>query len=205
MLNYIEKYKIDISDSIAVKSRVLSDVALLNQVALLAERCVVSLENGGKVIFAGNGGSFADAQHLSAEFTSRLQYNRKPLASIALGANSSSMSAIGNDYGFENIFSRELEGIANIQDIFIPITTSGKSTNIIHAARQAADLKVITVCLTGGDAGDMKDICECITIPSKRTERIQECHIMIGHILCAHIEDRLFNRNNSFQDASKDN
>ena len=129
----IELIKQEIEASINVKNKLLLDVELMNQILDTAKKCVESLRNGGKIIFCGNGGSFADAQHLSAEFTSRFMFNRPALASIALGTNSSSMSAIGNDYGYEDVFSREIEALGSDKDILIAISTSGNSANVIKA------------------------------------------------------------------------
>ena len=126
-----------IAGSIAVKQALLVDEKLIGQIEKLAADCVQCLESGGKVIFAGNGGSFADAQHLSAEFISRFMFDRAPLASLVLGANNSAISAIGNDYGFEQVFVRELQGMARPGDVFIPITTSGNSRNILLAVDEA--------------------------------------------------------------------
>ena len=122
--------------SIAVKQAVLGDENLIIQIEILAANCVQCLRSGGKIIFAGNGGSFADAQHLSAEFISRFMFDRAPLASIVLGANNSAISAIGNDYGYEQVFARELMGISKKGDVFIPISTSGNSPNILAAVKQ---------------------------------------------------------------------
>lgn len=181
-----------IEASILVKQAVLLDQALLGQVERLARACLQSLKAGGKVIFAGNGGSFADAQHLSAEFTSRFLFDRAPLASLALGTNNSAISAIGNDYGYEQVFARELEAIAKPEDIFIPITTSGNSPNIIAAVEVAKRCGVTTIGWSGESGGRIKLMCDCICIPSNETARIQECHILIGHILCGLVEKQFF-------------
>jgi len=178
--------------SIEVKSKVISDEKLLSQVVKLAEACVASLESGGKIIFCGNGGSFADAQHISAELTSRFLFDRPSLASIVLGANSSSISAIGNDYGYENVFSREIESIANKSDIIIAITTSGNSKNILKALDIAKSKGILSFVFTGQSNGKLEDFCEVLNIPSNDTARIQECHILIGHIICQIIEDKIF-------------
>jgi len=182
----------EIGDSIAAKQRLLQDASLLSQLAILAKDCCDSLGAGRKVIFAGNGGSFADAQHLSAEFVSRFKFDRAPLASLALATNNSSVSAIGNDYGFDQVFSRELEAVARLGDIFIPITTSGNSTNVLRAIEVANRLGLRTVCLTGEGGGHAKQLCECLRMPSKETARIQECHILVGHILCGLVESMYF-------------
>jgi D-sedoheptulose 7-phosphate isomerase len=192
----LDVIRAEIQASIAVKQAVLADSALLPQVAQLAHACLTALRAGGKVIFAGNGGSFADAQHLSAEFTSRFMFDRAPLASLALGANNSAISAIGNDYGYELVFARELQGIARSEDIFVPITTSGNSLNILAAVKMANELGVKAIALTGRTGGQLKAFCDCICIPSKETARIQECHILIGHILCGIVETGYFRREN---------
>ena len=127
----------EINKSIEVKRLVLANDEIISKVDKLVNDCLESIKSGGKIIFAGNGGSFADSQHLTAEFVSRLRFDRSPLPSIALGTNSSSMSAIGNDYGYENVFKREIISLGSKDDIFIPITTSGNSLNIILAIEEA--------------------------------------------------------------------
>lgn len=183
-----------IEASIVVKQAVLRDRYIIEQIEALANLCLLSFRSGGKIIFAGNGGSFADAQHLSAEFTSRFQFDRAPLPSLALGTNNSTISAIGNDYGYDKVFARELVAIGKPSDVFIPISTSGNSLNILAAAQEAKQLKIATVGLTGKDGGAIKSLCECICIPSTETARIQECHIMVGHILCGLVEDGYFQK-----------
>lgn len=185
-----------IEASIEVKQAVLADSALIRQVLELAENCLACLKAGGKIIFAGNGGSFADAQHLSAELTSRFMFDRAPLSSLALGTNNSAISAIGNDYGYDQVFARELLAIAKPGDVFIPITTSGNSPNILAAVALAKDIGIVAVGLTGASGGRLKQLCECICIPSDETARIQECHILAGHILCEMIEDGYFRTKN---------
>lgn len=190
----LSEIKTQIRASVAVKVALLDDDLLLDQVRQLAQACLIALRNGGKIIFAGNGGSFADAQHLSAEFTSRFLFDRAPLASIALGTNNSAISAIGNDYGYEQVFARELSGIAKPEDVFIPISTSGNSQNILTAIAVAKELGVTTVAWTGETGGQLKSMCDCICFPSHDTARIQECHIMIGHILCGLVEKAYFQK-----------
>jgi D-sedoheptulose 7-phosphate isomerase len=188
--------QVDIRDqiaaSIAVKQAILANEKLIEQIEKLAADCVQCLKAGGKVIFAGNGGSFADAQHLSAEFISRFMFDRAPLASLVLGANNSAISAIGNDYGYEQVFARELEGVARPGDVFIPITTSGNSRNILVAVERARRQGLITVAFTGEGGGKMSPLCDCLCVPSCETARIQECHIMIGHIVCGLVEKAYF-------------
>jgi len=171
---------------------VLADPALHEQVARLADTCLAALRGGGKVIFAGNGGSFSDAQHLSAEFTSRFMFDRAPLASLTLGTNNSAISAIGNDYGYEQVFARELQGIGRPGDVFVAISTSGNSVNILAAVNMANALGIKTVAFTGASGGKLKPLCECICMPSQETGRIQECHILLGHILCNLVETAYF-------------
>ena len=170
----------------------MNDSAILTKIENLAQLCLCSIRSGGKIIFAGNGGSFADAQHLSAEFTSRFLFDRAPLASLVLGVNNSAISAIGNDYGFEQVFARELNAVASSQDVFIPISTSGNSGNIITAVETAKSIGLSTIALTGLSGGSLFDLCDCICVPSNETARIQECHILIGHIICGYVEQNYF-------------
>lgn len=188
----ITEIREQIEASLSVKQALLRDVVTLQLLERLIRMCVDSLSGGGKIIFAGNGGSFADAQHLSAEFTSRFLFDRAPLASLALGTNNSSMSAIGNDYGYEHVFARELRAIAKAEDVFIPISTSGNSPNVLAAVRVANELGVSTMGWTGQDGGRLKEFCDCLCIPSPDTARIQECHIVVGHILCGLVEKEYF-------------
>ena len=182
----------EIEKSIEVKTSVLNDNKIIEQLSSLVNNCIQSLNSGGKIIFCGNGGSFADSQHLAAEFISRLRFDRAPLASIALGTNSSNMSAIGNDYGYDQVFKREILALGNSNDIFIPISTSGNSGNIINAINSASEKGINTIAFTGGTGGKMSSLCECIIVPSSSTEKIQEVHIMLGHILCYLIENKMF-------------
>jgi len=184
----------EIEKSIEVKTSVLNDNKIIEQLSSLVNNCIQSLNSGGKIIFCGNGGSFADSQHLAAEFISRLRFDRAPLASIALGTNSSNMSAIGNDYGYDQVFKREILVLGNSNDIFIPISTSGNSGNVIDAIISANEKGIKIVAFTGGTGGKMAYICECIIVPSSSTEKIQEVHIMLGHILCYLIEENLFKK-----------
>lgn len=182
----------EIENSIEVKTNVLNDNKIIEQLSSLVNNCIQSLNSGGKIIFCGNGGSFADSQHLAAEFISRLRFDRAPLASIALGTNSSNMSAIGNDYGYDQVFKREILALGNSNDIFIPISTSGNSINVIEAINAAKHKGIKTIALTGGSGGQMANMCECIIVPSPSTEKIQEVHIMLGHIICYLVEKNMF-------------
>ena len=184
--------KKEITESISVKKILLEDKKIIQQVIDLADLCINSLRDGGKVIFCGNGGSFADAQHLSAELTSRFLFDRPGLPSIALGTNSSAMTAIGNDYGYENVFSREIESIAEAKDVLIAITTSGNSLNVLKAIEAAQKVGLPLVVFTGQGKGKLDEDINTINVPSTDTARIQECHILIGHIICGLIEEEIF-------------
>jgi len=151
----------------------------------LCQSAKKTLENKGKIIFAGNGGSFADSQHLSAEFISKLKTDRRPLPSIALGTNSSSVTAIGNDYGYQYIFSRELEAIGNSRDLLIAISTSGNSENILNLLEKAKSMSIEFFILTGLSGGKCAFYENCIRIQSENTALIQEMHIVAGHIICS--------------------
>jgi D-sedoheptulose 7-phosphate isomerase len=188
----IQIIKSEIQSSIDVKAALLDEDALMQQVCELAEKCTAALRAGGKVIFCGNGGSFADAQHLSAEFTSRFLFDRPGLPSLALGTNSSAMTAIGNDYGYENVFAREIQAIATPVDVIIAITTSGNSANILKALEAAKVANVPAIVLTGAGRGKLDDATKTLNVPSTDTARIQECHILIGHIICGIVEENIF-------------
>ena len=172
-----------VEESISVKTALFVDQNALSQIVKVAQQCATSLKQGGKIILAGNGGSFGDAQHISAEFTSKLMRDRIPLASIALGTNASAISAIANDYGYEHVFARELQSIGSPNDVVILISTSGNSQNILLAAKVAVENDISVFGLTGQHGGQLAQLCECVTVPSSETARIQECHILIGHII----------------------
>ncbi len=188
----IDLLKSEIEESINVKQQLLEDERLLDQILEVSKSCLRSLKAGGKVIFCGNGGSFADAQHLAAEFTSRFEFDRPALASIALGTNNSGLTAMGNDYGYEHIFARELEALGKPEDILIGITTSGNSPNILNGVKAAKKIAVATFILTGRSGGKLKGLADCVHIPSDNTARIQECHILVGHIICKFVEKEMF-------------
>ena len=183
-----------ITSSIQTKQQLLEDTQCLRLIESLIKDSIQCLKNNGKIILCGNGGSFADAQHISAEFTSRFMFDRQSLPSIALGCNNSAITAIGNDYGFDQTFSRELSSIGNAGDIFIPVSTSGQSPNIINAIKTAKNKNLIIYGLTGNKSGEMSSQCTCIEVPSSSTPRIQECHILIGHIVCELVESAIFNK-----------
>jgi D-sedoheptulose 7-phosphate isomerase len=182
-----------IQASIDTKNRVLSDQTLIDTVAQVAQAMTVAFQNGKKVLFCGNGGSAADAQHLAAEFSGRFYYDRPPLYSEALHVNSSYVTAVGNDYSYDVIYSRMVQAMGREGDVLVGISTSGNSTNVIKALEVANELGMITVGMTGETGGKMKDVSKfLLNIPSKDTPRIQECHILLGHILCEIVEANIF-------------
>lgn len=179
--------------SIDTKNRVLADETLLNTVAEVAAAMTEAFKAGKKVLFCGNGGSAADAQHLAAEFSGRFYYDRPPLYSEALHVNSSYVTAVGNDYSYDVIYSRMIEAMGKEGDVLVGISTSGNSPNVVKALEAANKLGMITVSMTGETGGKMKEVSNfLINIPSKDTPRIQECHILLGHILCQLVEENVF-------------
>jgi len=158
----------------------------------VADRIVERMRAGGKVMFCGNGGSAADAQHLAAELAGRYLIDRAPLAAMALTTNSSTLTAVGNDYSFEDIFERQVRGIGRPGDVAVGISTSGNSSNVLKAMHAASDMDILSIGLTGEDGGKMSSACDiCIQVPSSATPRIQEMHIAVGHNLCELIETAL--------------
>jgi len=165
---------------------------LKNEFTAMLNACVSAIENGNKIIFFGNGGSAADAQHLATELTIRFINDRPPIAGLALTTDTSALTAAGNDYGFDYIFSRQLEALGNKGDVAIGLSTSGNSPNILNALKSAKEKGITTIGLSGKDGGKMHDLCDTIIIvPSNTTARIQEMHITLGHLLCGAIEQKL--------------
>jgi D-sedoheptulose 7-phosphate isomerase len=163
---------------------------LASDVAKAVEMIHSSLSAGGKLLIAGNGGSAADAQHIAAELTGRFLREREPLPALALHANSSALTAIGNDYGYEHVFARELAAHARPGDVLLAISTSGGSKNILRAIEEARQKRVAVIGMTGESGGAMRTVCDlCLCVPSKSTARIQEMHIMIGHTICELLEE----------------
>lgn len=182
-----------IQSSISVKQTLLQNGQFRALVIRAALQIVDSLRKGGKVLFFGNGGSAADAQHLAAEFTGRYLKERRALPALALHANTSSLTAIGNDYGFDLVFARQMEALGQAGDVAVGISTSGNSPNVLRALEVARAKSIFTVSLTGASGGKMKQVVDCaICIPSEETPRIQECHILTGHIICEIAEDLMF-------------
>lgn len=188
-LKFATKY---LGDSIAVKVALLKDSEHMSSIARVADDLVEIYKNGGKLLIAGNGGSAGDAQHIAAEFVSRFFFDRPGLPALALTTDTSMLTAIGNDYGFENLFSRQVEAQGQSGDMFIGISTSGNSKNVIKAIEAAKSKGILTValCGAGGALASLADVA--IQVPSESTPYIQECHICIGHIICAIVEERLF-------------
>jgi D-sedoheptulose 7-phosphate isomerase len=178
--------------SIDVKQTLLLDNTFENQVIQTALQIVKALRGGGKVLFFGNGGSAADAQHLAAEFTGRYLKERRALPALALHANTSAITAIGNDYGFDLVFARQIDALGKEGDVAVGISTSGNSPNVLRALEVAKSQSIYTVALSGASGGKMKVMADCtICIPSQETPRIQECHILTGHIICEIAEEML--------------
>jgi len=188
-----QKIKSLISASIEVKKQVLADENLQQTIETVINAIATAFQNGKKVLFCGNGGSAADAQHLAAEFSGRFYKDRKALPSEALHCNTSYLTAVANDYSYDVIYSRLVEGICEEGDVLVGLSTSGNSKNILNAFVSAKEKKVITVGFTGAGGGKMKDVSDyLINVPSTDTPRIQESHILIGHIICELVEAKIF-------------
>jgi len=182
-----------IQASIATKQIILEDENLINGIKEAADRITLALKNGNKLLFCGNGGSAADAQHLAAEFSGRFYKDRKALPAEALHVNTSYLTAVANDYSFDVVYSRLIEGIGTTGDVLVALSTSGNSKNILNALETANKINMVTIGLTGGSGGLMNNICHIILkVPSDDTPRIQESHIMIGHIICQLVEENYF-------------
>ncbi|KAA2243015.1 D-sedoheptulose 7-phosphate isomerase [Chitinophaga agrisoli] len=192
-MSLIEKISNTIQESIKVKQAIIGDAALLGTIQQVAEAITKSLQDNKKILFCGNGGSAADAQHLAAEFSGRFYKDRTPLYAEALHCNTSYMTAVGNDYGYEQVYARILRGIGQPGDVLVGISTSGNSQNILEAYKVAKDKGMIIISMTGQTGGKMKDDSNyLINIPSTDTPRIQESHITVGHIICEIVENNLF-------------
>jgi D-sedoheptulose 7-phosphate isomerase len=182
-----------IKQSIELKTKLLNDEQLLKTIQLIAEDIIQTFKNDGCVLFCGNGGSAADAQHLAAEFSGRFYYDRPPLNAEALHVNTSYITAVANDYSYNEIYARLVKAKGRKADVLVGISTSGNSENIIKALEAANEKGMITVGFTGESGGKMKDICKyLINIPSNDTPRVQEVHILVGHIICELVESGIF-------------
>jgi D-sedoheptulose 7-phosphate isomerase len=180
----LQRLKDKIQVSISIKQKLLEEEEALSTILAAGAACAKAMHEGKKVIFAGNGGSFADSMHLAAEFVSKLMVDREPLPAIALGCSNSNLTAIGNDYGYEHVFSREIKALGQAGDVFIAISTSGNSPNILLAVESAKAKGLHVFGLSGGKGGKLAGLCPTIKVPCNDTAKIQESHIMIGHMLC---------------------
>ncbi len=181
-----------IRQSVAVKQALLEDRALVDTIAAVAGEFVKALQGGRKILLFGNGGSAADAQHIATEFVGRFQRERSPLPALALTVDTSALTGIANDYGYENVFARQVTALGSKGDVAVGISTSGKSPNVLKGLDAARTKAVVTVGLTGKNTGPLSEHAQyCIGVPADLTTRIQETHILIGHILCEIVEDEL--------------
>ena len=186
-----------IRDVQRIMGAMLDDDGLLSKVEDAAGACVQCVRLGGKVLLAGNGGSAADAQHIAGEFVSRFAFDRPGMAAVALTTDTSILTAIGNDYGYEKIFARQIHAIGRAGDVFIGYSTSGKSPNVLEAFRVARDVGLICIGFTGNRGGAMRELCHhLLEVPSAETPKIQEGHLVLGHILCGLVEDDIFGPKN---------
>ena len=191
--NFDESIRSSIEASISVKALLLKDAGLIATVSKVAEVLIDAFRAGNKLILFGNGGSAADAQHLAAEFVGRFAVERAGLPAIALTTDSSILTAVGNDYGFEQIFARQIQALGRPGDVAVAISTSGNSTNVLEGVKEARNRNLKTIGLSGKDGGALAQQADvAITIPSTSTARIQECHIAIGHLFCELVEAELF-------------
>jgi D-sedoheptulose 7-phosphate isomerase len=195
--NLISDIKKSISESIQVKQNILENPELLSKISQVSQEIINAFKNDKKVLFCGNGGSAADAQHIAAELSGRFYFDREPLFAEALHVNTSYLTAVANDYSYDEVFSRLVKAKGRAGDILIGISTSGNSKNVIKAIEVANEKGMITIGMTGKTGGKMKEICKyLINVPSTDTPRIQETHIMIGHIICEIVEKVLFEKHN---------
>lgn len=192
-LGMMETIKHAIKANICIKEQILQDRKMLNIIRKVANVMIDALRDGKRVLWCGNGGSAADAQHLAAELSGRFYYDRPPLNSDALHCNTSYLTAVGNDYGYEYVYSRMIAGACHEGDVLVGISTSGNSKNICNAFRKAKGIGVTTIAMTGKNGGEMKSMADfLLNVPSDDTPRIQESHIMIGHIICQLVEAEMF-------------
>jgi D-sedoheptulose 7-phosphate isomerase len=191
--NFEQRVGQSIKASIAVKERLVGSAELVSLVARVSEVLVDAFKQGNKLVLFGNGGSAADAQHIAAEFVGRFAFDRPALPALALSVNTSCVTAIGNDYGFDLVFSRQIEALGRAGDVAIGISTSGNSPNVLRGLSAAKELGLHTVALAGCTGGKLKDAADyCICVPSNETPRIQECHLLVGHIISELVEQTIF-------------
>ena len=184
-----------LKDSIALKKKILENEELIGKVEKAAKVIEAALRSDKKVLFCGNGGSAADAQHLAAELSGRFNYDRDPLYAEALHVNTSYLTAVANDYSYDDVYSRLIKGIGQSGDVLVCLSTSGNSQNIIKAVNQAKKMQIMTIGFTGQTGGNMAELVDLlINVPSKETPRIQEAHITLGHAICQIVESKIFPR-----------
>lgn len=182
-----------IKSSISTKERLLADDNILTEIQNIANRCVETLIGGGKILLCGNGGSASDAQHIAAELSGRFEIDRAPLYAEALHVNTSYLTAVANDYSYDVVYSRMIEAAGRRDDVLIGLSTSGNSKNVVKALEKGRDIGMHCFGLSGRDGGKMQEVCDInIIVPSDNTARIQESHILIGHIICQIIENEMF-------------
>ena len=191
-MNTLDTVKAQVAESIRVKQALLADDALIGQVAAIAGVVVDAYRAGHKTLWAGNGGSAADAQHMAGELVNKFSFDRPGLAALSLSTDTSIITAVGNDYGFDRLFARQVEAQGCAGDVFIGISTSGKSPNLVNALQACRDKGITSVAIVGANPCPMDDYDHVIHVPSTVTPRIQECQTLIGHILCYIVEQELF-------------
>jgi D-sedoheptulose 7-phosphate isomerase len=192
MKNYIYD---QLNESISVQNKILEDQSLIDEIEKASFKCVEILKKGNKILLAGNGGSAADSQHIAGELVSRFAFDRPGLSAVALTTDTSIITAVGNDYGYESLFSRQIQALGNEGDIFLAYSTSGESPNILKALEEAKNNKIVSIGMTGGRKGSMNKLCDfLIEIPSIDTPKIQEGHLVVGHIICGLIEKEIFGK-----------
>lgn len=192
MKNYIYD---QLNESISVQNKILEDQSLIDEIEKASFKCVEILKKGNKILLAGNGGSAADSQHIAGELVSRFAFDRPGLSAVALTTDTSIITAVGNDYGYESLFSRQIQALGNEGDIFLAYSTSGESPNILKALEEAKNNKIVSIGMTGSRKGSMNKLCDfLIEIPSIDTPKIQEGHLVVGHIICGIIEKEIFGK-----------
>ena len=184
-----------ITSSIEAKQQLLQDPSLISIVGRVSEACIQALRGGNKLLLFGNGGSAADTQHIATEIVGRFAFERPALPALALSVDTSALTAVSNDYGFDHAFSRQVEALGREGDVALGFSTSGNSPNVLRAISSAKKMKLHTVAFTGRSGGQLRispDVDDCVSVPSDVTARIQECHLLIGHIICELVEEELF-------------
>ncbi len=182
-----------INESIATKQLFVDNIKNIELTKAIADYCITTFKNDGKVLLCGNGGSAADAQHIAAELSGRFNYDRDPLYAEALHVNTSFITAVANDYGYDHVYSRMVKAAGRKGDVFIGISTSGNSPNVVNAVIEAKKQGMFTVGFTGASGGKIEEIADiCLKVPSKNTARVQEVHLLVGHVICEEIESTLF-------------